>query len=34
MDTIIRLATDGDLPFLSEHDHHVSLSELDSAIRP
>lgn len=33
MDTIIRLATDGDLPFLSEHDHHVSLSELDSAIR-
>ena len=33
MDTIIRLATDGDLPFLSEHDLHVSLSELDSAIR-
>ena len=33
MDTIIRLATDGDLPFLSEHDLHISLSELDSAIR-
>jgi len=33
MDTIIRLATDGDLPFLSEHDRHISLSELDSAIR-
>ena len=33
MDTIIRLATDGDLSFLAEHDRHIALSELDSAIR-
>ena len=33
MDTMIRLATAGDLPFLAEHDRHISLSELDSAIR-
>ena len=33
MDTIIRLAAAGDLPFLAEHDRHIALSELDNAIR-
>nr|MBR4281357.1 GNAT family N-acetyltransferase [Clostridia bacterium] len=33
MDTIIRLAAASDLSFLSEHDRHISLTELDSAIR-
>ena len=33
MDTIIRLAAANDLSFLSEHDRHISLTELDSAIR-
>ena len=33
MDTIIRLASASDLSFLAEHDRHIALSELDSAIR-
>ena len=33
MDTIIRPAAAGDLPFLSAHDRHIALSELDSSIR-
>ncbi len=33
METIIRLANAADLPFLSEHDSHISLTELDSVIR-
>ena len=33
MDTIIRFASSADLSFLAEHDHHIALSELDSAIR-
>lgn len=33
MDTIIRLATAADLSFLAEHDRHITLTELDNAIR-
>ena len=33
MDTIIRLASASNLSFLAEHDRHIALSELDSAIR-
>ncbi len=33
METIIRTAIPDDLPFLSENDRHLSLSELDQAIR-
>ena len=33
MDTIIRIATAADLSFLAEHDHHITLAELDNAIR-
>ena len=33
MDTIIRPAVPGDLPFLVEHDRHVTPAELDSIIR-
>lgn len=33
MEHIIRTATSRDLPFLSEHDRHIPLAELDNAIR-
>lgn len=33
MDVIIRPASAGDLPFLSEHDRHIALRDLDEAIR-
>jgi GNAT superfamily N-acetyltransferase len=33
MDTIIRPAAAGDLPFLAEHDRHIAVAELDNAIR-
>lgn len=33
MEPVIRIAALSDLPFLSAHDHHVALPELDSAIR-
>lgn len=33
MDVIIRTSAPGDLPFLSDHDCHIALSELDNAIR-
>ena len=33
MDAIIRNATPADLPFLAEHDRHVTPAELDNLIR-
>lgn len=33
MDTIIRHATPADLPFLAEHDRHITPAELDNSIR-
>lgn len=33
MDTIIRTAVSSDLPFLAEHDRHVTPAELDNSIR-
>ena len=33
MDLIIRPANAADLPFLAEHDHHISPAELDRSIR-
>ena len=33
MDMIIRTATPADLPFLAEHDRHITPAELDSSIR-
>ncbi len=33
MDLIIRPAIAADLPFLAEHDHHISPAELDRSIR-
>ena len=33
MDTIIRVASGADLPFLMEHDRHITPAELDNSIR-
>ncbi len=33
MDTIIRTATLSDLPFLAEHDRHITPAELDESLR-
>ena len=33
MDAIIRMATQADLPFLTEHDRHITPAELDNSIR-